>query len=96
MNVIFAPQALEDFEAYLAFLDAERGEEVATRERLRVLGVLKHFAALPVMGRRVRLEGHPTPAYRWSLRPFVVYYDRMEDALHVLRLYHASRRPMER
>jgi plasmid stabilization system protein ParE len=96
MTVIFAPQALEDFEAYLAFLEAERGEEVAARERLRVLRVLKHFAALPVTGRRVRLEGHPEPAYRWSLRPFVVYYDRMEGELHVLRLYHAARPPIER
>lgn len=92
MKIRFAPQAIEDLEAAVAFL-AERSPSAAARLADRVFAIIDTLAegqfegpeSVLASGERVR---------SWPVAPLRVYYQRTPDALWILRVYHQARRPL--
>ena len=94
MKVIFAPEALADLEATVAFI-RERDWDAAARLAERVLDVIERIAARDFEGGEIVLASGER-VRSWPVPPLRVYYQRTDDSLRVLRIYHQARRPLVR
>lgn len=94
MTVVLAPAAQVDLaEAYNAV--AGDDSEAADRLLARVIEIIGLLATKAFVGREVilrdgrRVRTWPTPPYR-------IYYRERADVFEVVRVYHQSRRSLER
>ncbi|MBI5513417.1 MAG: type II toxin-antitoxin system RelE/ParE family toxin [Deltaproteobacteria bacterium] len=94
MSFVFSLDAERDLRRYLYHVWAEDPQR-SVREATRLQSALEAFSTAPLDGVVVAIQGFPRPVRRWFLRPFLVYYERRSDGLHVLRLQHHARRPIE-
>jgi plasmid stabilization system protein ParE len=92
VKVLFTPEAEADLQATLEFIQ-ERNPSAALKLAKQVFSVLERLAAGRVDGPQHRLTTGET-VRSWLIPPFRVYYQRQQDVLHVLRVYHHARRPI--
>lgn len=94
MKILWSPQARADLVAVRAFI-AEDNREASKRVALHIVSIIETvLAENPHIGRAGRVSG--TREFVVSKTPFVIPYRMERDILHVLRIYHASRRWPER
>ena len=94
MKVIFAPEAVGDLEATIEYI-RERDWDAAARLAEWVLEVIDKIADGAFDGPETQLKSGER-VRSWPVPPLRVYYQRQAGALHVLRIYHQSRRPLPR
>lgn len=90
MRLVWAPQARQDLRHaydYIARDDPAAAQAVIDRI---VSLVETHLPATPNIGRRGRIEG--TRELIVAGTPFIVPYRVKDEAVEVLRVYHAARR----
>ena len=93
MIVSYASSAEADLEQIRFWLERESGVTAdRTIERLLARGDL--LATFPASGKQVRL-GDGRRVYRWSARPYWIYYQATDNQLIVLRIYHQARWSLE-
>lgn len=94
MTVVIAPQARVDLaEAYNSV--AADDSEAADRLLARVIEVIGLLASKAFVGREVALrDGRRVRT--WPIPPYRLYYRERADVFEVVRVYHQSRRPIER
>ena len=92
MKVLLAPEAEADLQATLEFI-RERNSTAALKLARQVFAILKRLAVGRTDGPEHRLTTGEI-VRSWLIPPFRVYYQRQQDVLHVLRIYHHARRPI--
>ena len=94
MTISFAPEAEEDLAALVGYL-IERNPTAASDLGSRIFEVIDKLASRDFEGPEQTL--HTGEVVRsWPVPPVRVYYQRQQDALWVLRIYHQSRLPITR
>ncbi len=94
MRVVVAPLAAQDIEQAYAFI-ARDNPEAADRELVRIMQVIELVASGLVSGSEVVLrDGRSVRS--WPVPPYRLYYRTTTEELQVVRVYHQSRRPIER
>lgn len=93
-TILFAPEAEEDLRELVEYL-AERNPAAAARLGQRILSIIDQLAAGDFDGPEQELTSGEQ-VRSWAVPPVRVYYQRQEDALWVLRIYHQARRPIAR
>jgi plasmid stabilization system protein ParE len=94
VTVWLAPEAEADLQATLDFI-RERNPAAAVKLALRVFDALEKLTAGDFEGPQQRLTTGEF-VRSWLVPPFRIYYQRRQDVLHVLRIYHHSRHPITR
>ncbi len=94
MKIVWAPEAVEDLEAAVAYLH-ERNPEAANALAGAVFSLVERLASEPLEG-PVRVLRTGEKVNSWPLRPFRIYYQRDEAILRVVRVYHQRREPITR
>ncbi len=94
MNIVWAPEAVEDLEAAIDYL-AERNPQAANKLSLAALQLVERLGSEPIDGPEHELHTGET-VRGWPLPPFRIYYQRSTDTLRVLRVYHQKREPIGR
>ena len=94
MKVVVAPEAQVDIaQAYHSV--AADDSEAANRLLGHVIEIIGLLAAKEFVGREVVLrDGRRVRT--WPIPPYRVYYRERPDVFEVVRVYHQSRRPIER
>jgi toxin ParE1/3/4 len=94
VRVVVAPEAQVDLaEAYNSI--ARDNSEAADRLLARVIEVVGLLAMQAFVGREVMLrDGRRVRT--WPIPPYRIYYRERADAFEIVRVYHQSRRPIER
>lgn len=93
MKVVVAPPAAQDLQEAYDFI-ARDSVDAADRLLARLTHVFGLLASQIVVGRVVRLKDGRAVS-TWPVPPYRVYYRMSSDELHVLRVYHLARRPIE-
>lgn len=89
MTIYFAPEAEEDFSAVVSYL-AERNPTAAAGVGRRIFAVIDQLASGAFEGvEQVLTTGELVRS--WAVPPVRIYYQRVEDALWILRIYHQAR-----
>jgi plasmid stabilization system protein ParE len=94
LRVIFSPEAEQDLSAAVEFLTARRPSAAADL-LANVSSLVRHLAAGEFDGPQTHLPSGEV-VRSWPLSPFRLYYQREDDTLRVLRVYHQARRPIAR
>jgi len=94
MSIVFSPSAQRDLEEAHEFL-SENNPAAAARFLERLQDVLADLDSGLIRGPEVRLRPEGK-ARSWPASPYRVYYQRENDVLLVLRVYHQARAPIER
>jgi plasmid stabilization system protein ParE len=94
LKIVWAPEAANDLEAAVTYL-AERNPPSARKLAVAVFEVIEWLASTPVEGPAYTL-GTGEIVRGWPLPSFRIYYQRAEDSLRVVRLYHQKREPIIR
>ncbi|HCF56426.1 MAG TPA: hypothetical protein DFS52_00315 [Myxococcales bacterium] len=92
MNIVFSPEAEADLQAGLDYL-RERNPAVAIKLAEQVFAALELLASGEVDGPEHRLTTGEV-VRSWLVLPYRLFYQRTENELRVLRLYHRARRPI--
>ncbi len=94
MRIVYAPEAVDDLEAAVAYV-ARDNPAAAARLADRVFDRIDSLAAGEFDGpEHVLRSGESVRS--WPVPPFRVYYRRSEGLLEILRVYHHARRPIVR
>lgn len=94
MKVWVSPEAEADLRATLDFI-RERNPPAAVELAQRVFDTLEKLSAGGFEGPQQRLTTGEF-VRSWLTPPFRIYYQRRQDMLYVLRIYHHARRPIAR
>jgi plasmid stabilization system protein ParE len=94
VKILLAPEAEADLQATLEFI-GERNRSAAVKLGTRVFSTLEKLAESRVDGPEHRLTTGER-VRSWLIPPFRIYYQRHQDVLHILRVYHHARRPVTR
>lgn len=92
MRVQLSPEAEADLQATFEFI-RERNPSAALRLAERVFETLEHLAAGGFEGPTQQLTTGEV-VRSWVVPPFRIYYQRRDDVLQILRIYHHARRPI--
>jgi plasmid stabilization system protein ParE len=92
VSVRFTPDAEADLSEIIVFL---REHSPAAAESLldRLLGLIDRLSEREFEGPE-QLLSDGAVVRSWPLPPFRIYYERIDDVLWVLRIYHQARRPI--
>jgi plasmid stabilization system protein ParE len=92
LKVIFAPEAERDLSAAVEFVGSRN---VAAGERMyrNITDLVARLAEGEFEGPENRLHSGAT-VRSWPISPYRIYYQRGEDALQIVRIYHQARRPL--
>lgn len=93
MNVVWAPEALDDVTAAVDYLVTHHARDAANKLVVRLLALTEKLATEPIDGPEQMLTNGQR-VRGWPLPPFRVYYQRNGDALTVLRVYHQRKVPL--
>ena len=94
MNVLFAPEAEQDLNSAVDFLTG-RSQAAAARLVAGVRSLVQRLADGDFEGPEQQLRFGET-VKSWPLSPYRLYYQRTDEALRVVRIYHQVRRPITR
>jgi plasmid stabilization system protein ParE len=94
LKVIFAPEAERDLLSAVEFL-AGRNPAAAARLSAHVADIIGRLAEGDFEGPEQRLRSGAI-VKSWPVSPYRIYYQRDEDALRIVRIYHQARRPIAR
>jgi len=98
VTIHFAPEAEHDFAAVLGYL-VERNPVAASELGQRIFAVIDKRAAKDFEGPEQAFETGEV-VRSWAVPPVRIYYQRHyqrhEDALWIVRIYHQSQRPIVR
>jgi toxin ParE1/3/4 len=90
MRIVWAPEARDDLQALYEFI-ANDDPEAAHAVVDRILTLIEtHLPVSPNIGRPGRVQG--TRELVVAGTPFIVPYRLNDDAVEILRVYHAARR----
>jgi len=90
MRVVWAPEARDDLQALYDFI-ANNDPDAAASIVARILTLIEtHLPVTPNIGRPGRIEGIRELVVAGT--PFIVPYRVRDDAVEILRVYHAARR----
>jgi len=90
MRIAWAPEARDDLQALYDFI-ANDDPDAARAVVDRILTLIEtHLPVTPNIGRPGRIEG--TRELVVAGTPFIVPYRLNDDAVEILRVYHAARR----
>lgn len=81
---------MQDISRYIA----RDNPPAAKREIARIKEAIKILASEKVEGREVRLQDGRAVRV-WFVSSYRLYYRRSTNELHVVRVYHQARRPIE-
>jgi plasmid stabilization system protein ParE len=93
MRTVVAPRALDDLAATTSYIARDK-PAAAARLVDRVFEVIDLLAEGGLDGPLSTLHSG-LEVRSWPVPPLRIFYRREADALHVLRIYHQSRRPLE-
>jgi plasmid stabilization system protein ParE len=94
LKIVWAPEAADDLEAAVAYL-AERNAVAAHRLAIAIFELIERLASEPLDG-PVQMLRTGEAVRGWPLPPFRIYYQRVGEALRVVRIYHQKREPLTR
>ena len=94
MRVLFAPEAEQDLNSAVDFLTG-RSPAAAARLVAGVGSLVQRLADGDFEGPEQQLRSGET-VKSWPLSPYRLYYQRTDEALRVVRIYHQARRPITR
>ena len=94
MKIVFAPEAEQDLLAALDFL-ADRNPTAAAQLFGNVSALVRRLADGDFEGPELRLRSGEI-VRSWPVSPYRLYYQRSDDELRVVRVYHQARRPIAR
>lgn len=94
MRVVVAPKARDDLAAAVGYI-AQHNPSAAARLVDRVSDVIDLLAEGGLDGPRTVLRSG-LEVRSWPVPPMRVFYLREPHTLHILRIYHQSRRPLDR
>ena len=92
MKIVWSPEAGDDLETAVQYL-AERNAAAASRVAMGILGLIERLAVEPIDGPEHALTSGQR-VRGWPYPPFRVYYQRKDEVLIVLRIYHQRRLPI--
>lgn len=94
MKIRYSAEASEDLLATLEYLAARNSRAAETLYR-DVKLTLRRIAAGELDGPETTLRtGQQVRS--WPVHPFRIYYRKVDGVLHVIRLHHHARRPIEK
>lgn len=94
MTVLFAPEAEEDFAALVGYL-AERNPTATAELGRRIFLAIDKLAERHFDGPETRLETGEI-VQSWAVPPVRIYYQRHDEAIWIVRIYHQARPPITR
>jgi toxin ParE1/3/4 len=94
VNVVFAPEAEQDLNAAVDFL-ADRSPPAAAQLLAGVRSLVQRLANADFEGPQQQLRSGQT-VRSWPLPPYRLYYQRTDEALRIVRIYHQARQPITR
>jgi plasmid stabilization system protein ParE len=94
VNVVFAPEALEDLTATTEYISRD-DPVAAARLADRVFEMVEHLAAGGLDGPEQTLASGER-VRSWPVPPLRIYYERAADHFVVLRIYHQARESIAR
>ena len=92
MQVVVAPRAFDDLTAMAGYV-ARDNPAAAARLVDRVFDIIDLLAEGGLDGPLSTLRSG-VEVRSWPVPPLRIFYRRESDQLHVLRIYHQSRRPL--
>ena len=92
MRIVITPRAFDDIAAAAGYI-AQDNPAAAGRLVDRVFEVIDLLAEGGLDGPRTTLRSG-VEVRSWPVQPLRIFYRREADELHVLRIYHQSRRPL--
>jgi len=92
MRVVIAPRAFDDLAAMVGYV-ARDNPAAAARLVDRVFEIIDLLAEGGLDGPLGTLRSG-VEVRSWPVRPLRIFYRREAHELHVLRIYHQSRRPL--
>ena len=94
MKIVWSPEAADDLEAAVQYL-AQDSLPAAARLGHGILALVDRLAIEPLDGpKHVLKTGQIVRG--WPFPPFRVYYQRADDTLLIVRVYHQKREPIAR
>lgn len=94
MTVSFSPEAEADFAAVVGYL-VERNPVAASEFADRIFGVIDRLAEQQFEGPEQTLTSGDV-VRSWPVPPVRIYYQRHNDVLWVVRIYHQAQTPIIR
>ena len=94
MTVLFAPEAEEDFTALIGYL-AERNPTAAAELGRKIFSTIDKLAERHFNGPETTLETGEI-VQSWAVPPVRLYYQRHDNAIWIVRIYHQARPPIVR
>ncbi len=92
MRIVIAPRAFDDLAAAAGYV-ARDNPAAAGRLADRVFEIIDMLAEGGLDGPLTTLRSG-VEVRSWPVQPLRIFYRREADELHVLRIYHQSRRPL--
>lgn len=94
MMVLFAPEAEEDFSELVEYL-AQRNPKAAAELGRKIFPIIDKLAARQLEGQVTTLQTGEI-VHSWAVPPVRIYYQRHDDTLWIVRIYHQARPPIAR
>jgi len=91
VRIVVAPEARDELAAAVGYIAKDNPAAARFVERIREVVLLLAEGGLDGPRSKLRLGAE---VRSWPVPPFRIYYRREADKLHVLRIYHQSRRPL--
>ena len=92
MRIVITPRAFDDLAATAGYV-SQKNPAAAGRLVDRVFELIDLLAEGGLDGPLTTLRSG-AKVRSWPVPPFRIFYRREADELHVLRIYHQSRRPL--
>ena len=95
MRLVLSRQARADLAEIKRYYLAEGSPRAAAAMLAHLDEAIQRLLAGALHGREVRLlDGRPVQG--WPVPPYRIYYERTASYTRIVRVYHQSRRPIER
>ena len=94
MKVTYTEEAVADIVEAISYLN-ERNPSAAAKLDAEIARCIERLAAKEFEGPISRLRSGVL-VRSWGVPPFRIYYQRHDDELLILRVYHQARRPITR
>jgi plasmid stabilization system protein ParE len=94
VKIVWSSEAADDLEGAVEYL-AQDSPAAAAKLGEGILALVDRLATEPLDGpKHILKTGQAVRG--WPFPPFRVYYQRTEDALLIIRVYHQKREPIAR
>ncbi|MBC53356.1 MAG: plasmid stabilization protein [Gammaproteobacteria bacterium] len=87
MKLLYTPEAVTDLRRLREFI-AEKNPEAAQKMGPQLVDDISTLITLPYLGRKVQRAPNPEIVRDLSAGAYIVRYLLLDDAIHVLRIWH--------